>query len=95
MLLQAWDRKDENKVRKILSSPWKISRERSFFVCDPMAVITVEPARKTSAGEAYESIKWRVTHEPRLCVKTADNCIRHHDPLCHCLTLQRSTSYLK
>ena len=48
VLLQAWDRKDENKVRKLLSSPWKFSREGSFFVCYPMAVITVEPAGKTS-----------------------------------------------
>ena len=43
-----------------------------------MAGFTVEPASKISrfqphADEANGSIQWKMTHEPRLCVKTADN----------------------
>ena len=52
----------------------------------PVAVITVEPAGKASfvlgCIQAYGSIQWKMTHKPRLHVKTAENCNNSHSFLC-------------
>ena len=43
-------------------------RHLVFRIIEPLQELLLH------AGEAYESIQWKMTHQPRLCVKTADNC---------------------